>query len=332
MMHYYEDVDGNFVEQFQSAAFDARFWELYLFALLTEAQFCLDRSCAAPDFACKGLLQNVFVEAVTVNPTCRGRVVAEPPVPEHPADVREYSTQYMPIKWAGALTAKLQKEYWKLPNVAGNPIVLAIQDFHVPRSMTFTSSTLMPYLYGRAFSALYDPLGHLHIKSFRIQHHRWGAKQIESGFFYLQGAGSISAVIQNPTATISKFNRMARLAKLGSPMAKMFRFGTAYNPNPNAGLPFLYKEDVDDASYTETWSEGLNVYHNPNAVFPLDPQIFPVAMHHRLEGEAVVHSIPPFHPYSADTLILSPKRFEKPSYSDMSSRSGLVINFSGKHC
>jgi hypothetical protein len=34
MMHYYEDVDGNFVEQFQSAAFDARFWELYLFALL----------------------------------------------------------------------------------------------------------------------------------------------------------------------------------------------------------------------------------------------------------------------------------------------------------
>ena len=25
MMHYYEDVDGNFVEQFQSAGFDARF-------------------------------------------------------------------------------------------------------------------------------------------------------------------------------------------------------------------------------------------------------------------------------------------------------------------
>lgn len=32
MMHYYKDVDGNFVQQFQSSAFDARFWELYLFA------------------------------------------------------------------------------------------------------------------------------------------------------------------------------------------------------------------------------------------------------------------------------------------------------------
>ena len=44
MMHYYEDVDGNFVEQFQTSGFDARFWELYLFALLTEEGFAFDRS------------------------------------------------------------------------------------------------------------------------------------------------------------------------------------------------------------------------------------------------------------------------------------------------
>lgn len=31
MMHYFEDVDGNFVKDFQTSGFDARFWELYLY-------------------------------------------------------------------------------------------------------------------------------------------------------------------------------------------------------------------------------------------------------------------------------------------------------------
>ncbi len=33
MMRYYQDPDGNFVEQFQTNAFDARLWELYVFAV-----------------------------------------------------------------------------------------------------------------------------------------------------------------------------------------------------------------------------------------------------------------------------------------------------------
>jgi ribosomal protein L30/L7E len=36
MMRFYKDADGNFVEQFQTTAFDARLWELYLFAAFTE--------------------------------------------------------------------------------------------------------------------------------------------------------------------------------------------------------------------------------------------------------------------------------------------------------
>lgn len=37
MMRWHQDVDGNFIEQVQSNGFDARIWELYLFATLTEA-------------------------------------------------------------------------------------------------------------------------------------------------------------------------------------------------------------------------------------------------------------------------------------------------------
>jgi hypothetical protein len=36
MMCFYDDTDGNFVEQFQTTAFDARIWELYIFAAFTE--------------------------------------------------------------------------------------------------------------------------------------------------------------------------------------------------------------------------------------------------------------------------------------------------------
>lgn len=69
MMHYFEDVDGNFVQQFQTTGFDARIWELYLYALFTELGYGFDRSEAVPDFACVGPLGEFFLEATTVNPS-----------------------------------------------------------------------------------------------------------------------------------------------------------------------------------------------------------------------------------------------------------------------
>lgn len=50
MMHHYRDVDGNFVEQFQSTAFDSRLWELYVFAYLNEERLWINRDHPAPDF------------------------------------------------------------------------------------------------------------------------------------------------------------------------------------------------------------------------------------------------------------------------------------------
>lgn len=90
----------------------------------------------------------------------------------------------------------------------------------------------------------------------------------------------------------------------------MLRAGLAYNPDPNASVPMKYFRDVDKEGYRETWSEGLNIYHNPNARYPLDDSFFPHCMNHRLKGKLVVHSIPEFHPFTAETLILSPKRIE----------------------
>jgi hypothetical protein len=109
MMPYFEDVDGNFVEQFQSVAFDARFWELYLFAALTEDGFAFDRTHHAPDYVCRRFDEEVFVEAVTVNPTMVGGLIAEPEVPKDKEGLKKYLQEYMPIKWGSALTSKLKK-------------------------------------------------------------------------------------------------------------------------------------------------------------------------------------------------------------------------------
>jgi hypothetical protein len=227
MMPYYEDVDGNFIEQFQSTGFDSRFWELYLFALMTEAGFVFDRSFQAPDFFCRSFPLDVFVEAMTVNPTVNhAGIVVEPPVPRENARFREYYQEYMPIKWGSTLTSKLKKEYWNLPHVTGKPIVFAIQDFHVPRAMTFLNHSLISYLYGISFTALYDASGKLVVKASPRGRHQWGFKTIETGFFNLPGSEHVSAVLANPTATISKFNRMGYLAGLGSRDVRMMCFGT----------------------------------------------------------------------------------------------------------
>lgn len=98
-MHFFEDVDGNFVEQFQTTAFDARFSELYLFALLTEQQMIFDRSHHAPDFVCEGLDGDLFVESVTVNPSRLGNIVIEPPIPSGGPELKRYLAEYMPMKW-----------------------------------------------------------------------------------------------------------------------------------------------------------------------------------------------------------------------------------------
>jgi hypothetical protein len=309
MMPYYEDVDGNFVQQFQTSAFDARFWELYLFALLNEQGFRFDRSFQAPDFFCQRFLDAVFVEAVTVNPTVnQAGLVIEPPVPEGKEAFKKYYLEYMPMKWGSPLTSKLRKKYWELQHVQGKPIVFAIQDFHVPRAMTFLSHSITTYLYGVDFTALFDAFGKLNVNSSPRVSHTWEGKTIESGFFRLPGSENISAVVTNPTATISKFNRMAHLAGFGSPSVQMVCLGFCHDHDPNAAVPKGFKFHVNDPRYSESWVEGVNVFHNPSASQPLDESFLPGAAHHWWEDGVLRSVIPNFHPYQSQTVILAPQR------------------------
>ena len=66
MMRTFIDVDGNFVQQFQTQGFDSRVWELYLYAYLREERLFFDREVHAPDYVVTKYGQTVCIEAVIV--------------------------------------------------------------------------------------------------------------------------------------------------------------------------------------------------------------------------------------------------------------------------
>lgn len=182
MMRWYEDADGNFLEQFQTTGYDARIWELYLLAALSEAVYIIDRSFPAPDVLARGPLGECCLEATTVNPTldAQRRPVA-PPETKTPEQESDYVRHYFPIRYAGPLTAKLAKRYWELPHVDGKPLVFAIQDFHAPMSMTWSRSGLPTYLYGYLHHPRREQDGSLKIVPEGVERHRWGSKEIPQG-------------------------------------------------------------------------------------------------------------------------------------------------------
>lgn len=130
MMPHYIDVDGNFVEQFQTSGFDSRMWELCLFGYFTEENLVIDRSHRSPDFMLSSFDITVGVEAVTVgrkdNPPRYCRMSGDLPRP----NVLAANANEMPIRFGSPLFSKLNKRYWLLDHLRGKPLILAIADFH----------------------------------------------------------------------------------------------------------------------------------------------------------------------------------------------------------
>ncbi|HKS27599.1 MAG TPA: hypothetical protein VJS44_07255 [Pyrinomonadaceae bacterium] len=297
MMNWYEDVDGNFVQQFQSTGFDARLWELYLYALFNELGYTFNRDYAAPDFLCEGLPGKFFVEATTVNPS------AVPPT-EDELTQKGYSENYVPIKFGSALFSKLQKKYWELPHVEGLPLVFAVQDFHQPLSMTWSASALVQYLYGIRQTLNIKDDGSTEEIIERIDTYEWKGKKIPAGFFRQPDTEHVSAVIANPGGTVAKFDRMGFIAGFGDKNIEITRRGLCFR---ESDVPEEFRQEVSVPGYSESWVEGLSVYHNPNAVHPLPEHFIPGAAHFTMKDDSIVGVMPPFHPIGSITSILVPR-------------------------
>ena len=306
MMHWYEDLDGNFVEQFQTTGFNARLWELYLFPTFMEMGYGIERIHAVPDFTCVGIADKFTDEAMTVNPTRDERTGMPVPSPSHNTHKEhvDFLRNYMPIKFGSVLRSKLSKKYWEKSSASNAPLLFAIADFSSPASMLYTRSALIMYLYGYDYGWFYENTGQLEIVPRKITVHRWKDKTIPSGFFDLPESENVSAVLFNNSGTISKFNRMGVVAGFGSGRVMLVREGLACDHSPNSATPRSFKHVVNSPDYSETWSEGLDVFHNPRAKYPIEQDMLPGVAHHRILDDGQMQSvIPRWHPLRSVTQI-----------------------------
>jgi len=278
IVYTYKDPDGHYIKEFQTHGFDARLWELYLYVYLYEEGFEFLRGNPAPDFHLSWFGEECFIEAVTVNPS-QDKNRPDADEPETHEEVMALANDYLPIKFGSPLFSKLKKKYWEKPHVAGKSLVLAVHDYHMPGSMMWSRSALSEFLYGIRNRVVRDADGKEVAKAEKIESHSWHGKTIPSNFFSYPDAENISAVLFSNAATITKFNRVGKLAGLGSEKVMMIRKGFRYNPDPDAIKPLEFAINVDDPRYEESWADSIVMYHNPNALHPVDHEWFPNITH-----------------------------------------------------
>ena len=319
----YVDRDGNFVEQFQTTGFDARIWELYLYAYLIDTGFSMLPS-VSPDYVVSRLGKSVAIEAVTTNPTqglssnsdkearhysSTGLLVSpfDNPLPKLDGRFEYKQKNFVPIKLGSALYSKLQKRYWQSGNVGTMPLVLAIETFHEEASLHYSSSALATYLYGFEHSYIYDTEGKLMIVPRKVEVHEFAGKSIPSGFFFLPEAQHISAVLFSNSGTISKFNRMGQQGPFHNPKITLIRSGSCYNFDSDSAVPDTFSYIVGDPEFSEWWGQGLEMFHNPDALHPVERELFPEITHHRFENGLVFSDGPMFQPFASITVNLAPR-------------------------
>ena len=180
---------------------------------------------------------------------------------------------------------------------------MAIADFHDDQSMTWSFNAIIDYLYGLKFSFYHDEKGELIINPEKIKPYiKKTGVEIEPGYFFQPEVENISAVLFSSTATISKFSRIGVQAGFKVGGYKVFRAGAKYKHDPNSSVPDMFLYEVDE-NCQETWAEGVNLFHNPNANIKIDKRLFPSIAHHELK-ENKIHSLTPdFHPFFHITTI-----------------------------
>ncbi len=300
--YHYKDIDGNFIDQFQSLnGFDSRVWELFLFCFFREQFFSFKRNYNAPDYLIEKLNHEIAVEAVIIS---RKTELTKEIQHKTEEQIKELLSNNVPLLFGNALFDKMKKKYWEKEHVKGKPFVIAIADFHDSMSMTWTYNALLDYLYGYRYEHSFDEDGIIVVKPIKIEDYtKPNGTKIPSGFFFQPNSENVSAIIFSTCGTLSKFNRMGKQAGFGTDKNTLIRHGTYYNHKPNADKPNFVVYQVSEET-NETWSEGVAIYHNPNALIPLDPNLFDerVAQSFFDVEDNLIHSVmPEIFPYNSFT-------------------------------
>lgn len=263
------DRDGKFVEEFQTT-FNSSFWELYLFAVLKKCGMDVDFSKTRPDFCIPSC--NFNIEATVASN-------AKNTEPEHtqfgkspPNDLNAFNLQTI-IRLSNSLTAKHRKyaeSYAALEHVKDRAYVVAVTNFDQPFSYMACQRPIEAVLFGyyvdeEHYIATGGREGRLKGNEL-LSVFKDNGSPVALGMFTSPAYEEISAVIFSGCAN------MGKVRALSSDPSEAISF-TALRFNPASDQPHVIKQPK--RRYEETLLvDGLRVYHNPYASYPLDPSIF----------------------------------------------------------
>jgi len=259
------DRDRKFVRQFQTT-FNDCFWELYLHAVLRERGLSINFASASPDFTVSSPVP------FTIEATIASH--AKDDLPEHrraeaelPPDLNEFNRQTI-LRLANALGRKHKEfstKYAALPHVAGKPFVIAVAAFDRPYfSMTcqraIEAVLFNYYVDEESYVSAGDPNSPIPKYSLEsiIKHN---GSTVTLGLFQNGAMPEVSAVIFSSCATLGKVRALS-----ADPNPKIFF--DALRRNPTSTQPHRIQACKSD--YKESLLDGLRVYHNPDALHPLD--------------------------------------------------------------
>jgi len=273
--------DGNFRKQFQTTEFNQRLLELFLYKLFSNTDFqIIDSEHEYPDFEIEKNGQKIFVEAVSTNPTDNDSItplllkgLKSNLLESIKAFISNQLLNQYSLKISNALYSKLQKEYWTEEWVTGFPLIIAINAFHNPYTSMISDSKIIEYLYKKKLKIITDAAGNQKSEYSQTGDIEFDKRKKPSGFFELPNSENISAVIFFNEKPLWKFNRMGYLDS-DSESSLMARYGFQFDSSPGALKPKEYNYIVNSVNHSEDWEEGVSIFHNPNAVIPLDRNIF----------------------------------------------------------
>jgi hypothetical protein len=264
------DRDGKFVEEFQTT-FNGCFWELYLHAILKEVGCKINFKYNRPDFIVMGPVPFVVEATVALN--------AKDSLPEwssfdlnnRPGDLNEFNRVSI-IRLLNSISEKSKKyltSYANLEQVKGKPFVLALTPFDRPffymQVQRAVEAVLFDY-YVDEQKDIDDPSNYTSTEAKRLGFiTKNNGTQLPLGIFNDSSHAHISAILFNSSATWGKVRALCN-----DPYP--FIYFSAARSDPRNGDFFAFQGMK--ANYHEELMDGLRVYHNPYATYPLDWRIF----------------------------------------------------------
>jgi hypothetical protein len=270
----FKDRDGKLVTEFQTT-FNSTFWEIYLHAVFREYGFQIDWSHSSPDFVLDTPKGDIVVEAVTAN-------AAQGAVPEwdKPGVITD-NVRYQDfwplnreaiIRLSNALLSKLKKHrasYASMGHVKGKPFVVAVAPFEQPDFQHQYDRPMRALLYDEyvdetAYFKNPDafPNGPPSVKLASIE--KGNGATIDLGIFNNDSWREVSAVVFSCVATWGKTVAMSNRPAFGFVITSWGTDETGKSERRVARI----------GPPSEAVTDGLQVFHNPHALIPLDLEVF----------------------------------------------------------